>query len=104
MNQVQAAECAAKAEDVQDLLQHIGWTDVLQPELQKTAKEYEQAIVQIALGASLTDNMTGQILTIEEVSSRLRAMYWLESILKAILRRGREGVDTLRKDAGFVIN
>lgn len=81
---------AAKAEDVADLLNHIGWTDVIRPKLQATVQQYASILVAEALGAPLPGGKTR-----EQIAGIAYGINYLCSLLEQILREGKRALDAL---------
>jgi len=74
------------------LLQHIAWTDVIRPELQKQVTAFSQMLVNDAIGlAALPAGKTR-----EQIAGIAYGMQYTCSLLERILKDGERAVAALR--------
>lgn len=91
-------EAVAKAEDTQDLLGHIAWTDVVRPRFQREIEMASKLLVNEALGAPLPGGLTR-----EQVAGRAYGLNWTMTLLEQILKDGKRALDQLNLE-GITIN
>lgn len=80
----------ARAEDLGDLLNHIAWTDTLQPLFDKIKHDYSAMLVKSVLGYKVTvQGASGpEALTVEQLAARVDSIEWLEKKIREIIRQG----------------
>jgi hypothetical protein len=90
---------AAQAEDLKDLLTHIAWTDVLEPQFAKAKDALSALLVQAVLGQPVTlQSVAGPVaLTAEQIAGKIYGLDWVQSAIVRILRRGDNAIEELRK-------
>jgi hypothetical protein len=91
MNNSSRLELAARAEDVNDLLNHIAWTDTIRPELIKHKDTLSKMLVASVLGTPVqrqTARGEAIIVTTEQLAGRIEGIDFVLSLLEGILRRG----------------
>jgi hypothetical protein len=93
-------EAVARAEDVQNLLDHIAWTDTILPALLKHRAAYEAQLVNCVLGQR-TVLLNGQVLTPEQLAGRIDGMTYTIRVFEDVLRAGERALQSL-KNVGFV--
>lgn len=91
-------ETAAKAEDLGDLLDHIAWREVLQPELLKARDNYTKMLVNSTLGLPVTvDTKAGpSVISREQLAGKIFGIDFVITTVENILSRGRRAVEELR--------
>jgi hypothetical protein len=92
-------EDAAKAEDLSDLANHIGWTDVLLPELTKAKNTYSTQLVQKVLGNSAITP-----LTVEQLAGRVNGIDFMIGMLTSIITKGQKASKFLQEYHSTVYN
>jgi|WetSurMetagenome_2_1015567.scaffolds.fasta_scaffold138310_2 hypothetical protein len=87
----------AKGEDTRNLLDHIAWTDVIEPELEKRKALYGKLLVAAVLGSKITiPGSSGPTdLTPEQLAGRIDGINFIQTLLKRILRDGASAFSTL---------
>lgn len=93
MNHNDALLAVAKAEDTQDLLNHIAWTDVIRPQLEKQVKQCSDLLVQEALGGQLPPGRTR-----EQIAGMAFGVQYIVGLLERILKDGERGLLELRRE------
>ena len=86
---------AAKGEDVQDLLNHIAWTDVISPELLGLKEEYTNLLTAAVLGQQLSQN--GALITKEMLAGRVEGITFIHNLLTRILKDGKRAIEQCKK-------
>lgn len=81
----------AKAEDTQDLLNHIAWTDVIKPELLRRRDAYAKQLVNATLGQTLPEGTTREM-----IAGRILGIDDLISLLERILRDGSRAAEQMQ--------
>lgn len=94
MNTRELANLAAKAEDTQDLLNHIAWTDVVKPELLRRRDAYAKQLVNATLGQVLPEGQTREM-----IAGRILGIDDLISLLERILRDGHRAVEQIKYES-----
>ena len=87
----------AQAEDLSDLLNHIAWTDVVKPRLEKIISDYSKMLVANMLGSPLPEGVTK-----DQLAAKIYGLQEAISLLERILRDGTQALDQL-KGQGFNI-
>jgi hypothetical protein len=82
-----ASEDIGRADQVGDLLTHIGWQEVIRPELARHRKVYEQLLVESVLG-NKTHAPDGTALTSEQLAGRIYGLTEVEKLFEKILKNG----------------
>jgi hypothetical protein len=95
MTNPQRAEAAAKREDLGNLLDHIAWTDVVKPILQKRREAFSSMLVQTILGATAQDG--AQPYTKEQLAGAIYGIDQITSIIEKILKDGEKALAELRQ-------
>lgn len=83
---------AAKAEDLQDLLDHIAWTDVLQPELLKAKASFTNRLTSAVLQTAPAGEMKA-----EQLAGVCYGIDILLSTVETVLRRGANAISDLHR-------
>lgn len=81
---------AAKSEDTYNLMNHIAWTDVIKPALDKHVLQYSQLLVAEALGAPLPPGITR-----EQVAGRCYGIQYISTLFGKILKEGEKALKDL---------
>lgn len=94
---VKALEAAAKRTDLSELLDHIAWTDILKPELQRRRDWYLSVLVSSTLkkGYRLPN---GEMLTPEMAAGVVYGIDMIEEIIKRVLSRGEAALTALKNE------
>jgi hypothetical protein len=91
-SQIQNLESAAKSRDLTDLLDHLAWTDVLKPALDREKSLLSSRLTSATLGTAQSEELTPQ---------QLAGMYYgidrVTSIIEKILRQGGAAEAVLRE-------
>lgn len=97
-------ESAARAEDLQNLLDHIAWTDTIQPELQKLRSAYAKVLVNSVLGQPYTTTTNGLVSAVssEQLAGKIYGIDFIQELFTRILTRGQVAVEKLRTDEQFI--
>lgn len=93
MTHNEALLAAAKAEDTQDLMNHIAWTDVIRPQLEKQVKQWSEMLVQEALGAPLPPGRSR-----EQIAGMAFGVQYVVGFLEKILKDGERGLLALSNE------
>ena len=83
----------AQADDTQDLLNHIAWTDVVKPRLLKDKEIWEKQLIACLLGTPLPDGMTK-----EQLAGKIFGINYLIDQLERILKEGKRYFELLKTD------
>ena len=81
----------AMAEDVYDLQQHIGWTDVIKPRLQLRMEAYSKMLVGHLLGGKLPENLTK-----EQLAGKIYGIQEIISTFEAVLTHGKKALEDIQ--------
>lgn len=103
MSYTQNVEDSIKADDLENLLDHIAWEQTIQPALSKFKTNYQNMLVQSVLGSQIIDTKTNGIVSKEMLAGRISGIDWLETFLVNILNRGERASNALRVD-NFILN
>lgn len=95
MTNKQRAEAAAKAEDVQSLLDNIAWTDAVRPVLLKRRDAFSAILIQTILGA--TPAQGAQVYTKEQLAGAIYGIDEIIRVMERILRDGEKAIDELQQ-------
>lgn len=91
MTRHDALVSAAQSEDLQNLLEHIAWTDVVLPRLQRLKDQYSKALVAHLLGQPLPQNLTK-----EQVAGKIYGIDQIIALFNQILTQGEKAVLNLQ--------
>jgi hypothetical protein len=80
----------AQAEDTWDLSQHIAWTDVIKPRLQKKAENYSKMLVAHLLGQPLPGDLTK-----EQLAGRIYGIQEIISTFELVLVQGKHALEDI---------
>lgn len=92
-------EEAYKGQDTESLLNHIAWTDVILPKIQKERELYQSLLVQAVLGVEPTvKDVNGHVHKIsrEHLAGRIAGLDYIMKLFERILRDGERAVEELR--------
>ncbi len=81
---------AAQGEDTYDLLNHIAWTDVIKPKLQRTVQDYSAILVNEALGGPLPPGKTR-----EQIAGAAFGINYIITLFERVLRDGEKALEEL---------
>ena len=96
---------ATKSRDLKDWLDHMAWTDVLLPAMEKERAFYQQMLVNATLGAepSIKDyNGVIRLVTREQLAGRIQGIDFIISLIERILQKGEKALDEL-SETGYNI-
>jgi hypothetical protein len=79
-----------QAQDTQDLLDHLAWTDVVLPKIRKAREQYTNVLVAMTLGAT-----SPLPLTREQVAGRINGLDFVVELMQKILKRGKDAEEYL---------
>jgi hypothetical protein len=85
-------EAALKGADLQNLLEHIAWTDILEPELQRRRQLYQDMICKKVLGEPTQNQMS-----LEQLAGRVAGIDYTLNIIKHVLTKGESALKSLRE-------
>ena len=90
-------ELSARAEDLNDLLGHIAWTDTIKPRLDKVRDYYSNLLVKAVLGTKVVipSAMGPQELTTGQIAGRVEGIDYIMSLFEEILRKGERALKEL---------
>lgn len=89
-------ESIARAEDVQNLLDHIAWTDTILPALLKHRAGFESQLVEAVLGHRPV-MITGQTLSPEQLAGRIDGLSYSIKLIEDILKRGTRALQEMQQ-------
>ena len=95
MNNHQRVEAAAKAEDLNNLLDHVSWQAAVKPILVKRREAFSSMLVQTILGATAQDG--AQPYTKEQLAGAIYGIDQITSIIEKILKDGEKALAELRQ-------
>ena len=95
-------EAVAKADATAELLDHIGWTEVVLPKLLKTKDLYTTVLVQAVL-SNKPPTMDGQETTREQLAGRVYGIEYVIKLFESILSKGEGALKALEAQ-GLSIN
>lgn len=81
----------AQAEDTYDLLQHIAWTDVLKPRLEKEKSNALEQIGAYHLGTKLPEGIS-----VEQIAGRAYGINYVIKLIEVVLSRGAKALDEIQ--------
>lgn len=82
----------AQAEDTYDLLQHIAWTDILLPQLEKEKKAALEAIAAFHLGTPLPNGVT-----VEKLAGKAYGINYVTQKIENVLTRGKKALGEIQE-------
>lgn len=90
---------AAKAQDLEDLLDHIAWTDVIRPALYKTRDDLTQQLVSSTLGVPVQiQTITGPVdVSREQLAGKIFGINYIISMFEKLLQRGEIAAKQLKE-------
>jgi hypothetical protein len=90
------------SEELQDFLLHIGWSEVLKPELDKYVGILQNYLVKAVLGQKIITTSFNQSVEIskEQIAGQIEGIKFVEDMLLRIIKEGERGVDYLRDLSG----
>jgi hypothetical protein len=80
----------AQAEDTQNLLDHIAWTDVIEPKLIKHKEDLSKMLVNHLLGMPIPENLTK-----EQLAGQIFGINYIQSLIKGVLQSGERALKIL---------
>lgn len=98
-------EAAARAEDVGDLLNHIGWTETLRPTLVRQREQFTKFLVEATLGrpVQMATNTGPVTMSREQLAGRIYGIDSILDLVETVLTKGARGVAALR-DGGVSLS
>ena len=90
------AELIARAEDLQDMLDHIAWTDTVLPELRRRREAYAKILVQSVLGTPFI--VGGRVITSEQLAGRIYGIDEITQFMSGVLGGGKRAAAMLAND------
>lgn len=81
---------AAQGIDTLDLLDHIAWTDVLRPQLDKAREALTRRLVDLTLRPTKDGEETREM-----IAGKLWGLEWVTKLIEEILRRGGDAKSAL---------
>jgi hypothetical protein len=87
---------AAKGEDLHDLLDHIAWTDTIQPELMKLRESLTRLLVGAVLNGKVVTT-SGAELNKEQSAGQIDGLDFINDLFTRLLRKGANASEELRK-------
>lgn len=93
---------AYKADDLEDLLHHIAWTDTVQPALRKERDLLTRALVNSTLGLPVQAKTSSGVVEVtrEQLAGKIYGIDYITTLLEKILTRG-ETAEKHLKDLGI---
>lgn len=88
---------AAQAEDTQDLLNHIAWTDVIRPQLEDARRAFTDQLVAATLKPQQPMSETR-----EQIAGKLFGITFIINRLERILREGTNAREVLARENLFL--
>ena len=85
-------KAVGEAEEVVDLLQHFGWTEVLKPKLTKVVDLHIQLLPSLVLSPKHEEKLN---LTKESVAARIEAFKFVIATIEDILTKGTSAFDAI---------
>jgi hypothetical protein len=98
MQDVRKIEHAIIADDLENLLDHIAWTNTVKPALESHRAKFQTLLVQSVLGQQIIDQNTGGIVSKEMLAGRIEGIDWLDKFLTGVLRRGERALSVLKQE------
>lgn len=93
---------AVQSLDTEDLLNHIAWTDVIRPEIDKHRRVYSSYLTSAVLGRSIP-SPSGEPYTPEQLAGIVFGFDFIENLFTQILRKGKTAMEDLKVNQGLVI-
>ena len=96
---IHAQRRVKRSEQVQDLLLHVGWDEVVKPELDKLVEQLQVCLVKSVLGQKITSvTATGGVIefTKEQLAGQLEGLAIIDNIIIGIIKDGERGLEYLR--------
>lgn len=89
---------AAKAEDVQDLLDHIAWTETIRPDFLQQRESFTKLLVSATLGMPVEIRSSSGVtaLSKEQLAGRIDGIDYVFKYFEKIMARGARAVAELR--------
>lgn len=84
-----------QAADVEDLLSHVGWRDVIQPVLKEHKESLYKMLQHTTLGYPQDYDTKGNPLTPMHIAGRIYGIEWFETMLGRILATGEHAKKVL---------
>jgi hypothetical protein len=90
---------AAKAEDLDSLLDHIAWADTVRPALLRTRDALTQQLVDSTLGLPVqTKTLTGTIeITREQLAGKIYGINYIMTLFEKLLSKGEVAAKQLKE-------
>ena len=85
-------EQVQKAEEVLDLLEHLGWQQVLKPEIDKQLTYWTHALPAIVLNSKKEEDLG---YTKEELAGRIAGMQYAVAVIEDVLKKGSRAFKAL---------
>lgn len=89
---------ATQAQDLEDLLEHIGWLGTIKPALEGHRARYQALLVQSVLGQQIIDHTSGGVVSKEMLAGRIAGIDWLDQFLTNVLKRGETARRALQQE------
>lgn len=93
---------ALMGEDLQDLLQHVSWKEVIQPKLHELKSHLLEILTQSVLGHRYATRDGGEI-TKEQIAGEIHGINTIERLIESILRDGSKAQQRLNERMGLYI-
>jgi hypothetical protein len=90
----------AKAKDLEDLLDHIAWTDTLRPALVDFKNVLASQLVQVTLGHPIevqTSSGNSVPISREQLAGQIYGIDWLMKFVERVLDKGHVSADELKR-------
>ena len=89
---------SAKAEDIQNLLGHIAWTDTIRPALEHERSVFTKALVSATLGTPMQVQTNLGVVEIskEQLAGRIYGIDYIFGYIEKVLAQGARAVAELR--------
>ena len=100
MTQDYAEKAIDKADKLTDLLEHVGWEEVLKPQLEAYRSNMEKALVQVVLGGRVLVNEIE--LSKEQIAARADAIGFLIGRIETILKSGAQALKLFEGEIHYV--
>jgi hypothetical protein len=81
---------AAQAEDLQDLLNHIAWTDVILPQLTDLKSKFSSQLSQVLLNPNIPGAPTAL-----QLAAKIQGIDFITTLFASILRQGASAIKQL---------
>jgi len=83
-----------KSEDLLNLLEHVGWTEVLRPQIEAALDRYKRLLPKLVLNTGLAQKIG---ITKEEVAGRIVAFEFLIETIETVLKKGAKAFQELNE-------